>query len=292
MNQDRDSDLDDENNLILNGAADADFNSATKSGGGEDKQAAPEVDQELEAIRAKLGKTNINVNKESKNAWETNDIKERYEKGNIHLALDSITPRAGPTTGATRVTVRAAGLEDLVDAFPDPKCRFGTPDKTVDAVYVRCTQSPLKFYSKERGADAIKNSTCIECESAPASTTAEIVTFAVSLTGKFDDVHTTLPYRFYKQAIVSAIYPRYGPKDGDTVVQVWGENFLDLGDDFRCNFGTRSTKAYLIDEGYLWCRAPHSDVVSRPMPFSVSLNRQQNSRARIEYWYYNAPTIT
>lgn len=42
------------------------------------------------------------------------------------------------------------------------------------------------------------------------------------------------------------IYPRYGPKDGDTVVQVWGDNFLDLGDDFRCNFGTRSTKAYFV----------------------------------------------
>lgn len=57
------------------------------------------------------------------------------------------------------------------------------------------------------------------------------------------------------------------------MVQVWGQNFLDLGDDFRCNFGTRATKAYLINDKYLWCRAAHSDVVGRPMPFSVSLNR-------------------
>ena len=34
-------------------------------------------------------------------------------------------PRGGPLYGTTRVTVRAAGIEDLVDAFPDPKCRFG-----------------------------------------------------------------------------------------------------------------------------------------------------------------------
>ena len=51
-------------------------------------------------------------------------------------------------------------------------------------------------------------------------------------------------------AKVESIYPRYGPKDGDTVVKVWGENFLDLGDDFRCNFGTRSTKANFIDENF------------------------------------------
>ncbi len=103
---------------------------------------------------------------------------------------------------------------------------------------------------------------------------AEITTLTVSLTGNFDDVSSSLPYRYYNPATVYSIYPRYGPKDGDTVVQVWGKNFLDLGDDFRCNFGSRSTKAYYINDGYLWCRAPMSDVVSRPMPFSVSLNRQ------------------
>jgi len=47
-----------------------------------------------------------------------------------------------------------------------------------------------------------------------------------------------MPYRYYDALEIDGIYPRYGPKDGDTVVQVWGKNFLDLGDDFRCNFGT------------------------------------------------------
>ena len=78
----------------------------------------------------------------------------------------------------------------------------------------------------------------------------------VSLTGDFGDVASSIPFRYYKQVKINAIYPRYGPKDGDTVIQVWGENFLDLGDDFRCNIGTRSTKANYVDDGYLWCRAP------------------------------------
>ena len=61
--------------------------------------------------------------------------------------------------------------------------------------------------------------------------------------------------------MVSNIYPRYGPKDGDTVVQVWGKNFLDLGDDFRCNFGTRSTKAHMINKNQIWCPSAESDIV-------------------------------
>jgi hypothetical protein len=83
-----------------------------------------------------------------------------------------------------------------------------------------------------------------------------------------------MPYRYYKPLMITGIYPRYGPKDGDTVVQVWGDNFLDLGEDFRCNFGSDSTKAHYQSSGPIWCRAAFSDVVQRPMPFSVSLNRQ------------------
>ena len=77
----------------------------------------------------------------------------------------------------------------------------------------------------------------------------------MSLTGKFDDIYTSLPYRYYEQVVISGIYPQYGPKDGDAVVQVWGRNFLDLGDDFRCNFGTKSTQAYLINSESIWCRS-------------------------------------
>lgn len=83
----------------------------------------------------------------------------------------------------------------------------------------------------------------------------------------------------------------YGPKDGDTVVQVFGKNFLDLGDDFRCNFGTRSTQAFLINENAIWCRSAHSDVVERPIPFSVSLNRQQNSVQNVNFYYYYEPVL-
>ncbi len=42
----------------------------------------------------------------------------------------------------------------------------------------------------------------------------------------------------------------------------------------------------------MYCHSPISDVVERAIPFSVSLNNQQNTPQLIDYWYYNKPSIT
>jgi hypothetical protein len=63
-----------------------------------------------------------------------------------------------------------------------------------------------------------KTSVCIECEGSPEYEQEELISLTVSLTGNFDDTHSSLPYRYYKRQHVTGIYPRYGPKDGDTVV--------------------------------------------------------------------------
>jgi len=167
------------------------------------------------------------------------------------------------------------GLSSFIDVYPNPKCKFGSNKRIVDAAYIRCTKAPSKFYEKEtKSGDVSMDSTCVQCESSPEKIDGpEIISLTVSLSGLFDDAESSIPYRYYNKQHVSAIYPRYGPKDGETVVQVWGDNFIDLGDNFRCNFGTKSVKAHFINSGYLWCRAPQSDVVGRPMPFSISMNR-------------------
>jgi hypothetical protein len=87
-------------------------------------------------------------------------------------------------------------------------------------------------------------------------------------------VYSSLPFRYYEQAKVHRIYPRYGIKDGGTLVDVWGENFLNLGDDFRCNFGTKSVEVIPDSANHLWCKSPPSDVVQKAQPFSISMNRQ------------------
>ena len=42
----------------------------------------------------------------------------------------------------------------MVDAFPEPKCKFGRNSMIVDAIYVKCTKAPSSFYSKEKGEGA------------------------------------------------------------------------------------------------------------------------------------------
>ena len=85
-------------------------------------------------------------------------MKERYEKGEIKITMDSIFPRGGPLYGTTRVTIRARGLSSLIDAYPNPKCKFGTNDLIVDATYIKCSKAPLTFYQLE---SVTKNETCV-----------------------------------------------------------------------------------------------------------------------------------
>lgn len=40
------------------------------------------------------------------------------------------------------------------------------------------------------------------------------------------------------------------------------------------------------------CQAPFSEVVGKAVPFSISLNKQQNSKTKIDYYYYNFPAVT
>jgi hypothetical protein len=92
--------------------------------------------------------------------------------------------------------VRGDGLEDLPDVFPEPKCRFGSNSMIVDANWIGCSIRPPTFYEKER--ELPRNYTCILCEDSPPNAFEGIVSFSVSLTGKFNDVYSSLPYRYYE----------------------------------------------------------------------------------------------
>jgi hypothetical protein len=76
------------------------------------------------------------------------------------------------------------------------------------------------------------------------------------------------------------------------VVQVWGENFIAFENDTRCSFGSKSVVATFINSNYMICVSPFSDVVQKPIPFSISLNNQQNSKESISFWYYSWPSIS
>lgn len=114
----------------------------------------------------------------------------------------------------------------------------------------------------------------------------------MSLTGDFTDCDTRLDFEYFPPTVITKIWPRYGPKDGDTPVKVWGQHFKDFGDENTlCGFGTRTTKATVFNDTYIECKSPPSDVVAKPIPFTISLNKQQNSRDTLFFWYYNFPQI-
>jgi hypothetical protein len=174
--------------------------------------------------------------------YEIADLQARYKRGEYQLTIQSIQPNGGPISGGTRVLVRTESIAPFVDIYPHPKCKFGTNDRIVDALYVKCLTHDMGFFEDE---GAKKDGVCVQCESSPLIPEWEIVSFTMSLTGNFDDATSSMPFRYYTDPIVTDVYPRSGPKSGDTVFKIKGENFMDSGDDFRCNFGPVSTKAHL-----------------------------------------------
>jgi hypothetical protein len=108
----------------------------------------------------------------------------------------------------------------------------------------------------------------------PPSAEAEIINLSVSIIGDFTDTNDSEPFRYYANPEVHAIYPHYGPKDGETLVQVWGANFLNFGETTRCNFGSKSVPVHFYSSTYVTCRAPASDTVGFAIPFSITMNLQ------------------
>ncbi len=117
LDQARDQDLDDNSNVILKGAVENNFEAQSSDSEGGKKG---------------MGSSS-SLGGRVKSEWEAKDIKKRYEEGEDRLLIQSLFPRGGPVTGDTRVVVRGDGLEDLVDVFPEPKCRFGSNSNIVPA---------------------------------------------------------------------------------------------------------------------------------------------------------------
>jgi hypothetical protein len=110
----------------------------------------------------------------------------------------------------------------------------------VSASYVTCAKKPVTVDEIE-GKHAIRDDYCLQCESSPAIAQAEVVSLMISLTGDFTDSDDSEIYRYYSPPKISAIYPRYGVRDGNTLVEVWGENFMNFDYQVRCGFGSKTT---------------------------------------------------
>lgn len=97
---------------------------------------------------------------------------------------------------------------------------------------------------------------------------------------------------YYITPTIKSIFPRYGVKDGQTKVEIWGENFKNFDQLTRCAFGSKTVQAKFINSNYMICYSPESDVTGKPIGLSISLNNQQNTRENINYWYYNQAIVS
>ena len=66
---------------------------------------------------------------------------------------------------------------------------------------------------------------------------------------------------------------------------------MNFDQDTRCSFGSKTVIASFVNSNYLICVSPFSDVVQKPISFTVLLNNQQNSKGNVNFWYYSWPSI-
>ena len=179
-------------------------------------------------------------------------------------AVTGLSPKHGPRTGATEVTV--TGTNFRADSG-EMRCRFGG----VDATEVR----------------AVSNNTVVCVAPAlPSGSAVGWVPVEVSNNGGVDFTQSGLQYLFVEAARVDYVYPESGPESGGTLLMVGGANFYSAPD-LRCHFfaaGSNttfalgpgsSTSATWISSSAITCPSP----VNRPetVRVAVSSNGQQTS---------------
>ena len=127
-------------------------------------------------------------------------------------AVRNLSPRGGPFTGGTAVTVFGAAFVDLGDA----KCRFG-----VDEVQARVVNGSLI----ECSSPGCTSPTCVSGQEETAvSVPLEVSMNGVSFSG------SGLQYTYYdmRHVYVSLITPAGGPTAGETRVLLNGAGFRDF----------------------------------------------------------------
>ena len=79
------------------------------------------------------------------------------------------------------------------------------------------------------------------CDNSPPSAKEAVVDVQMSVIGDFSDSTNVSKFEYYNTPQIYEIRPRYGPKDGNSKVQVWGKDFKNRN--LKCSFGTKSIAA-------------------------------------------------
>jgi hypothetical protein len=117
-----------------------------------------------------------------------------------------------------------------------------------------------------------------------------LIPLTVSLTGDFDDIDNSVPYRYFSDPEIFSMYPKHGRANGGTRIEIRGNNLISF-EATSCTFGTVSVKAQIVDDTHMVCFSPPSDVLGMPVPLSLTFNGGEIDPYTINYFYHQMPTI-
>jgi hypothetical protein len=143
----------------------------------------------------------------------------------------SVTPRFGPTTGGTLVTIAGQGIPMVPTS--QAACMFG-------ADVVPAVGNGVGF---------------VRCRS-PATPAPATIPVEITLNGQ-DFSTYGLRYHYEWPVSVAAISPQRGPVEGGTPVAVTGGRFRnESSDQLRCRFGDQESPALYHSDSLVGCSAP------------------------------------
>jgi hypothetical protein len=165
--------------------------------------------------------------------------------------IDSIKPRAGPTTGKGFIGVYGGGFQN--------------------SSKVRCELNGVSY------SPANIDEHLIQCPMAPAPklNATGAVNLGVVLNG-IDQKLFPKGFYYYEQVIIDSIYPKSGPSSGNAKIKVFGKNFRNdfAGVELGCKIGDNYGKGEYVSATEMNCffkRLPLLESNSTAN-FSVALN--------------------
>jgi len=149
---------------------------------------------------------------------------EELASNKSRVAITSVFPAAGPTSGGTKVVVRGN-----FKAFKDqtPLCKFG--EVPAAGVFVQCRNDHVPYWLKE-GFKQWRTDTCVQCEESPDIKANELTKVPFTVTFSTELTSNALDFTYYLPHNITAVKPRFGPKDGETQIEIWGKGFVDFSD--------------------------------------------------------------
>ena len=179
------------------------------------------------------------------------------------LAVTSLSPWSGPTTGGTHVILEGSGFPQTVPLW----CAFSTT-VVVPALYL--------------------SSTMLLCIS-HVSTSASDVSVEVGVNTQQWTADGNV-FAYYSPPTLTSFTPVAGPAEGGTYVTLIGSDFLGLST-LHCTFDSQSVAAEYVDSATVVCVSPPLLSLGN-VTLGVAINAADYVYADSMYEYYPPPTVT